>query len=158
MKKLLATVLLSSSFALCSCDPGMKVGGGIVIDGSELPKTEMLSERTFSVKKHAFKYYDVYANDSNDLIFGVNGSYLESTNGIPDALLSFKNGYGVIVYGIRSDQSVEQISVSYYDEENEKNHYVLAGYGYENFRIEYCIAPGEQNPTPVNIGTLSFYC
>lgn len=91
IKKLLATVLLSSSFALCSCDPSMKVGGGIV-------------------------------------------------------------------YGIRSDQSVEQISVSYYDEENDKNHYVLAGYGYENFRIEYCIAPGEQNPTPVNIGTISFYC
>lgn len=27
MKKFLATVLLSSSFALCSYDPGIKVGG-----------------------------------------------------------------------------------------------------------------------------------
>lgn len=48
MKKFLATVSLSSSFALCSCAPGIKVGGGIVIDGSELPKTETLSERTLS--------------------------------------------------------------------------------------------------------------
>ena len=129
MRKLLLSLL--SVIPLTSCLFGNSENG-FVLDASKVPEVSDFENQTLKVSGHAFIYRNVYRNEQNEFVF-CDAGFLESTNCIPDSMMSLDKNDGFIVYGINGEE--EEIINPTSTEENGEIIYDYVLFGYIDFRI-----------------------
>lgn len=155
MKKI-ALFLFIPIIALSACKPN---GGNLTINASKVSTELSANVETFKCSGFKFEYLGVKNDGNNNFVFGVDNSYIQSVNGKPDHLMRFKtpNTTGdFVVYGINDSDTPVLLEKYHHSQETRESSYVISGY--DNFRIEYRMRPGESRFEPVNIGTLFFWC
>ncbi len=148
MKKIVSLILvIFTIFLLSSCN---KAGGIETYSASKIGKEPVLEEKTITIKKHEFTYYNVYSDDKGNFILKDQTSYIKNYD--LSFGVRFKHNDDIQIYDITSEKSVllEPICTDY---EN-------GDWGYQvNCGFMICKSlESTEDFCDMNIGKISHWC